>query len=141
MVTREALATAHAEIAMTEPDGGETAKAAGARAQARDSMMMSATIRRAGSDAPALPMRVRNISSGGLMGEVDLVLAAGESVELSLKTVGQIQGTVAWADDGRIGIAFAVPVDRLRARRSIPVTPARPAPGQQQARRPGLRTA
>ena len=126
---------------MSDSDGDETVKVPGSRAQSRDSMMMSATIRRTRGDAPAVPMRVRNISSGGLMGEVDLALATGELVELSLKSVGQIEGIVAWADEGRIGIAFAVPVDRLRVRRSVPVNAARPAPAAPRSRRPGLRTA
>ena len=62
---------------MDSSGGGETVKTPGTRGQSRDSMMMSATVRRASGGATPMPMRVRNISSGGLMGEVDLVLAIG----------------------------------------------------------------
>lgn len=130
-----------AEAEMDGSNGADAVKTPGTRAQSRDSMMMSATIRRSAGDAPAVPMRVRNISSGGMMGEADIVLAAGDAVELSLKTVGQIEGIVAWADDDRVGIAFKVPVDRLRARRSVAVKATRPASAPPQGRRPGLRTA
>ena len=122
-------------------NSGEAVVTAGTREQSRDSMMMSGTVRRAGSNAPAVAMRVRNISSGGMMGEAEITLSVGETVELSLKSIGQITGTVAWADDDRIGIAFAVPVDRLRVRRNVTVNVDRAVPAQPSSRRPGLRTA
>ena len=118
--------------------GGRTVKTPGTRAQSRDSMMMSATIRRGTADA--VPMRVRNLSAGGMMGEAEIVLEAGETVELTLRTVGAVQGVVAWADDERIGIAFKTPIDRLRVRRTVPLKTRQDQVGPQ-SRRPGLRTA
>lgn len=126
---------------MTELGGDE---AAGERSQPRDSMLLHATVRRAGADETdaetGAPIRIRNLSAGGLMGEADLALARGEHVEVMLRNVGAVPGIVAWSVDGKVGIAFTTPVDRLRVRRAVTINPDRPTPMTPQSRRPGLRT-
>jgi hypothetical protein len=106
----------------------------------RDSLLLHATLRRR-EDADDAPVRIRNLSAGGMMAECELLLARGEIVEVSLRNVGVVKGVVAWSVDGRIGVAFDTPVDRLRARRPVAVAPVRGKPLAPQSRRPGLRSA
>ncbi|MBV9840879.1 MAG: PilZ domain-containing protein [Sphingomonadaceae bacterium] len=108
------------------------------RTEQRDSMMLHATLRRA-HDSYESPVRIRNLSAGGMMAECELPLARGEEVEVRLKNVGAVKATVAWSVDGRIGIAFDAPIDRLRARRPVAAAPVRTKPQMPQSRRPGLR--
>jgi hypothetical protein len=55
--------------------------------------------------------RVRNISSGGLMAEVQGSWCVGEPAAVELKAGGDVPGRVVWAEEGRIGIAFDDPID------------------------------
>ena len=75
------------------------------------------------------------------MAECDVPLDRDEVVEVALRNVGTVKATVAWSVDGRIGVAFDAPIDRLRARRPVAATVARTKPQVPQSRRPGLRTA
>ncbi len=54
---------------------------------------------------------IRNISTGGLMAEVYSPVAAGEDVEIELKTGSIVAGRVVWAREKRIGIRFHTDVD------------------------------
>ena len=56
-------------------------------------------------------VRIRNISSGGLMAEAPVRAARGEPVEIQLKNVGWVSGKVAWIAESRFGIAFDYPID------------------------------
>jgi hypothetical protein len=122
---------------ITETEGGDEDRAQ--RVEQRDSMLLHATLRRA-ADASGTPIRIRNLSAGGMMAECSLPLARGEAVEINLRNVGAVRAAIAWAVDGRIGGAFDAPIDRLRARRPVPVAPLpRTKPKPPQSRRPGLR--
>ncbi len=50
--------------------------------------------------------RLRNISAHGVMAEVQGVWWPGEPAAVQLKSGNAVPGRVAWAKDGRIGIAF-----------------------------------
>jgi hypothetical protein len=65
-------------------------------------------------------VKVRNLSSGGMMAEADLKVAPGTVVEVELRNIGWVEGTVAWKADGRFGLAFAEEIDPKLAR--APVT-------------------
>lgn len=64
-------------------------------------------------------VRIRNISSGGLMAEAPVRAARGEPVEIQLKNVGWVSGKVAWIADSRFGIAFDYPIDPKGAQQQI----------------------
>ena len=84
----------------------------------RDSLFMVAQLRIA-DDATAVDVRVRNLSPGGLMIELDRMVAPGVAVSLSLRGVGEVTGKVAWCTRGRVGIAFDAEIDPKRARKPV----------------------
>lgn len=91
---------------------------ASARARKRDSLFLSARLTVAGGTSTN-DVRVRNLSEGGLMAEYDAPVEAGTAVELELRGLGSLTGRVAWATDGRIGIAFDRAIDPTRARKPV----------------------
>ena len=76
----------------------------------RDSLFIMAELRLDGQDTEHR-VKVRNLSSGGLMAESDLRVARGTVVWISLRNVGWIEGSVAWIQENRFGIAFRDEVD------------------------------
>lgn len=108
----------------------------------RDSMFLQATLWLGhGGDGTAVPVRVRNISAGGLMVEPIEALERGEPVSIDLRGIGIVDGHVAWALEGRMGISFLRPIDPRLTRK--PVSGKKPAGGYVPpivtSRRPGLR--
>lgn len=88
------------------------------RERGRDSLFLMARIRRSGS-AEGVPVRVRNLSAGGLMAETPDLLDPDVPVEVEVRGLGWIPGRVAWHTEGRTGIAFDRPVDPRRARKPV----------------------
>lgn len=88
------------------------------RNDVRDSMFLIAELRFAGQ-AASVPVRVRNISSGGLMAEYPHGLDQGEAVEIEVRNIGWVAGRIAWSAAGRVGIAFNDPIDPLVARKPV----------------------
>jgi hypothetical protein len=97
----------------------------------RDSLLLTAQLRLA--DGTEETVRVRNLSSGGLMAEYIHPVAQGSPVKVAVRGLGWIDGRVAWAAEGRIGIAFEHEVNPMAARK--PVAPGRPAPAPRPVRR------
>jgi hypothetical protein len=64
-------------------------------------------------------VKVRNLSSGGMMAEGEIKVSAGIPVQIELRNIGWIQGSVAWKQDGRFGIAFAEEIDPKLARAPV----------------------
>lgn len=87
------------------------------RSGARDSLLLTAQFRVDGEDVHQV--RVRNLSSGGLMAEFAGLIMAGTPVEIEVRGVGWVSGRIAWATDGRVGVAFSSEIDPLRARRPV----------------------
>ena len=56
-------------------------------------------------------VRIRNLSSGGLMMETSLALAPGDAVRVELRNLQAIAGRVAWAKDARAGVQFDEPAN------------------------------
>lgn len=54
---------------------------------------------------------VRNISSGGVMAHVYRALELGTPVAVEIKNDEPLAGTVVWARDANVGIAFDEPID------------------------------
>lgn len=84
----------------------------------RDSLFLKAILR-FGSSKVENEVRIRNLSSGGLMAEAPLRVARGERVEINLRSIGWITGHVAWVTEGRIGVAFDHPIDPKDARKPV----------------------
>ena len=108
------------------------------RKAARDSMFLLAPLRSARLSEP-VQLRVRNVSAGGLMGEVSGQFTPGEAVEVELRGVGIVSGVVAWRRGERLGLAFDTEINPMAVRkpvavRTMPLNPARHAP----VRRPGF---
>lgn len=81
----------------------------------RDSLFLMAELRVDGEDGEHR-VKVRNLSAGGMMGEGRVRVARGNVVELNLRNIGWVEGTVAWVQDDRFGIAFVEDIDPLLAR-------------------------
>ncbi|MBW4329284.1 PilZ domain-containing protein [Stakelama sp. CBK3Z-3] len=88
------------------------------RNAARDSLLLRALMRHAGLSEP-VQVRVRNLSAGGLMAEYAEPLNIGAKVEIDVRGIGWVQGSVAWATDGRIGVAFDNEIDPKAARKPV----------------------
>lgn len=87
------------------------------RNNARDSLFLIARLSVAGRDDEQV--RVRNLSSGGLMAEYAAPIANGTRVEVDVRGIGVVPGRIAWATDGRIGIAFDQQIDPMLARKPV----------------------
>lgn len=88
------------------------------RTDDRNSLLLKAVLRFPASKAEG-EVRVRNLSSGGLMAEAAIQASRGEVVEVNLKNLGWITGRVAWIAESRFGVAFDYPIDPKAARQSI----------------------
>lgn len=89
-------------------------RAIAARPDARESVLLMAMMR--GPSAANVPVRVRNLSAGGMMVLSQILISRDEAVEIDLAGIGTIAGRVAWVFCGRIGIQFDRPIDPLLAR-------------------------
>jgi hypothetical protein len=98
-------------------DGGLD-DAAAQRIDTRDSLLLVAQFRVAGQN-DASQVRVRNLSSGGLMAEVPKPIDIGTMVEVDVRGVGWVSGRIAWVAAGRVGVAFDHLVDPQAARRPV----------------------
>lgn len=84
----------------------------------RDSLFLLAQVRLDGQEA-VHRVRVRNLSAGGMMAEGDVTVTRGALLHIELRNIGWIEGTVAWKQDNRFGIAFVEDIDPKRAREPI----------------------
>lgn len=85
---------------------------------ARDSLFVMAELRIDGLEGE-LRVRVRNLSSGGLMAEGITHAQRGQMVSINIRNVGWVEGTVAWVEADRCGIAFREEIDPLIVRAPI----------------------
>ena len=99
---------------------GERASLPGNRSRKRDSLLLKGTIKAAGDYArDTQPIRIRNLSSTGLMAVARLAYDEGSIVEIELRGLGLIQGEIVWVRSDRMGVTFHETVDPLLARRPI----------------------
>jgi hypothetical protein len=104
-----------------------TTEAGSRRREPRDSLFLSAIVRReSDGDAELQPVRVRNLSGVGLMADYCDVVEPGEAVVVTLRGVGSVAGRVAWVKKNRVGIAFDVEVNPRLARKPVVPPPAAP---------------
>ena len=81
----------------------------------RDSLFVMADLRIDGIEGEHR-IRVRNLSAGGLMAEGGPAVQRGQVAWVQLRNVGWVEGSVAWVQDSRFGIAFREDIDPLVAR-------------------------
>ncbi|MBV7258381.1 PilZ domain-containing protein [Erythrobacter crassostreae] len=86
------------------------------RTVTRDSLFLLASIR-VEQDEEAHKVRVRNLSDGGMMGEGNLRVKRGNRLQIELRNIGKVEGSVAWVQDNRFGIAFDEEVESQLARK------------------------
>ncbi len=84
----------------------------------RDSLFLLAQLRVDGQEQ-MYRVKVRNLSAGGMMAEGDVQVLRGALVEIELRNIGWVDGTVAWKQGNRFGIAFVDEIDPRVARASI----------------------
>lgn len=99
------------------PNAGPNDDPSSQRSGSRDSLLLAAQLRV--DDEPEMTVRVRNLSAGGLMAEYAQPAAPGMRVEVEVRGVGWIGGRIAWAAEGRIGIAFDREIDPMAARKPV----------------------
>ena len=99
-------------------ESGQISATNNARSRKRDSLFLSARLRV--GDSPAVhDVRVRNLSAGGLMAELDQPVAEGTRVHLDMRGLGALTGSIAWSTRGRVGVVLDQPIDPARARKPI----------------------
>jgi hypothetical protein len=95
------------------PQGGADSQ----RRDERDSLFVFARLKHEGQAGEGHSVRVRNVSSGGLMADAPEDFRQAMRIEIALEGVGTVLATVAWAEAGRIGVAFDHPIDKTLARK------------------------
>ena len=81
----------------------------------RDSLFLMADVRIDGGEQ-SHRVKVRNLSNGGMMAEGDARVARGALVVVTLRNIGDVEGSVAWTQDNRFGIAFVNEIDPVVVR-------------------------
>ena len=81
----------------------------------RDSLFLLAQLRVDGQDQ-VYRVKVRNLSAGGMMAEGEAKAMRGALVQVELRNIGWVEGSVAWKQDNRFGIAFVDEIDPAVAR-------------------------
>lgn len=84
----------------------------------RDSFLLMAAVRvdRSGTSHR---IKVRNLSAGGMMAEGEVQVDRGSPVTVELRNIGQVEGSVAWIEGNRFGVAFVEEVDPKLARAPV----------------------
>jgi hypothetical protein len=62
-------------------------------------------------DPASYRVKVRNLSSRGLMGEGSVKVVPGTRLIIKLRNIGAVAASVAWVQDQRFGIAFDEEID------------------------------
>lgn len=85
---------------------------------ARDSLFVMADMQIAGVDGE-FRIKVRNLSARGMMGEGPVRVSSGLAVRVNIRNIGWIEGTVAWVQENRFGVAFPLEIDPKAARSPV----------------------
>ena len=85
----------------------------------RESLFLLAHVRVDGQQG-ASHVKVRNLSAGGMMAEGEAKVGRGTQVAVELRNIGWIDGSVAWKQDNRFGIAFVAEIDPSVVRAPTP---------------------
>lgn len=88
------------------------------RQDERDSFFLLADVREEGQDKE-YRAKVRNLSTGGMMAECGMPVLPGNIIEVALRNLGWVKGSVAWVQDNRFGVAFLREIDPKLARQPL----------------------
>jgi PilZ domain len=81
----------------------------------RDSLFLMADLRVHGVEGE-YRIKVRNLSAAGVMGEGPVRVTRGAIVDLNLRNIGWVEGSVVWVQADRFGVAFRDEIDAKIAR-------------------------
>lgn len=81
----------------------------------RDSLFVMAEMRLDGVEGEHR-IKLRNLSAGGMMGEGSVRVTRGVVIWVNIRNIGWTEGTVAWVQDDRFGVAFVDEIDPKVAR-------------------------
>ncbi|WP_435418927.1 PilZ domain-containing protein [Parerythrobacter aurantius] len=84
----------------------------------RDSLFLMAELRLEGATAVER-VKVRNLSAGGMMAEGPMRVLRGSRLAIKLRNIDWVEGSVAWVQDNRFGIAFDHEIDPAQARAPV----------------------
>lgn len=84
----------------------------------RDSLFVMADLRVDGVPGEQR-VKVRNLSAGGMMAEGEMKVQIGGAVEVNIRNIGWVEGSVAWVQENRFGIAFHDEIDPKVARAPV----------------------
>lgn len=84
----------------------------------RDSLFLMGELRLEGDQA-SHRVKVRNLSAGGMMVDSDLKVMRGTRVTVQLRNLPAVEGSVAWVQDNRFGVAFAHEIDPKAPRQQV----------------------
>ena len=79
----------------------------------RYSVLLTGTIRKANA-GNRMSIKIRNISSSGLMCECAYPPRIDDFIEIELPRLGHVAGHIRWGEKGRLGIEFDGPIDPTR---------------------------
>ena len=82
----------------------------------RDTMLILGRLR-AIDTAESWTIRIRNLSATGLMADAVTGVEQDMRYGLDIRGIGRIDATLLWVRDGRMGMAFATPIDPRQSRR------------------------
>ncbi|MFM6931010.1 MAG: PilZ domain-containing protein [Novosphingobium sp.] len=82
---------------------------------ARDSLFVLVELRIDG-EQPLHRVKMRNLSAGGMMAEGGVLAMRGLVVWVNLRNIGWVEGSIAWVQESRFGIAFRDEIDPKLAR-------------------------
>ena len=86
----------------------------------RESMFLMADLVVEGADpGTAERVKVRNLSSEGMMVQTVLRLKRGTRVAVELRNIGPVAGVVVWARGTRLGVTFVHEIDPKLARTQV----------------------
>jgi len=108
---------------MNMPVSPKSLDAQGSRA--RDSLFLLAELVTEGSDEQH-KVKVRNLSAGGMMVESDLEVLQGQRIVVHLRNIGPVRGQIAWAREGKFGVAFDRQINPKLARQPVGTPPELP---------------
>jgi hypothetical protein len=96
----------------------ENASSASHRHNSRDSLYLITDVVVANYAHP-ITVRVRNLSSGGMMIDGHDAFTDGAEITTDLRGIGVVTGHIAWIMAGRAGVAFDQEIDPKKARTPI----------------------
>ena len=86
----------------------------------RDSLFVLAELRLDGVEGEH-SVRVRNLSAGGLMVEGTSPAVRGQLAWVNIRNIGWVEGSIAWVEGARCGVAFREEIDPKIARAPVAI--------------------